>query len=303
MKFTKIFSIAFAAVALAACSDSEEFNTADVSVDMKDSVVRISEDQASSTSYSYIPVVVTGETNGPVKVTIALSPVGDNGAVDGVNYVMTSTTITIPAGETTGRFQYYPKGDDIENPDRAFEAKIVKVEGGKIGQNNITTVTLVDNEGLIPTYYAAIQGEYTSVFASDYGGDVTSTVTVSGDEKGQPGYGKTVKLLNWPEEDLNAEATFSVDGVNEKVYLIIAMDQSLGKFNFKSGPGDVVTAIYPAPTSVLFTGAITYAFNLDCAKGELMPVEDGQFGLVIKFESGSLGIYDRYSAGGSLTRL
>ena len=60
------------ALAVTSCSDDDNaFNTdSNVSVQLKESAIRVSEDQVSNTDYNYIPVEVTGTSNGPIEVTI-----------------------------------------------------------------------------------------------------------------------------------------------------------------------------------------------------------------------------------------
>ena len=154
---------------------------------LKESAIRVSEDQVSNTDYNYIPVEVTGTSNGPIEVTIEVAPYGTDGAVADKNYVFTSYTMTIPAGESEIGFQYYPKGNDEINNDMSFEVKIKDAKGAKIGAQNQTIVTLVDNEGLIPVYYTGLAGAWEGVMESTYDGPLPINFTIETVAEGEEG--------------------------------------------------------------------------------------------------------------------
>lgn len=97
MKLNKIFAIALAALTLTACSDDDDINTANVTVNMQKTEIEVSEDFSTGTYY-YVPVEVTGESNGPVRVTVKVEGVGSTPATEGDDYVITSKTIVIPQG-------------------------------------------------------------------------------------------------------------------------------------------------------------------------------------------------------------
>ncbi len=303
MKFKFLSILALGAVVLASCSDDDNAvnGLPGVTVNMANASIRVSEDQASSTSFNYIPVTVEGETNGPVKVTIELLPYGEHPATADVNYIVTSNTIIIPAGETTGRFQYYPVGDDIINDDRSFEVKITKVEGAEVGAQASTVVTLVDNEGLIPIYYDGLAGAWSAIKHSASDGNVyQANFTIDTVAEGEEGYGKTVKLNGFPEAASSAMspnstvASFSVDGVEQAIYLTVTMGQNVGTYTHGTyGLGQVM--IYPASdTSYWSAGEFTFKFNFDLATGEMIPNEEGKFfGVLISFSAGMM-MYDTY---------
>ena len=297
MKIFKILSIGVLACSVASCSDSEDFNTAgNVSVEMGEATIRISEDQISSASFNYIPVVVKGEANGPIRVNIELTPVGEGGAVSGVNYIMTSTSIIIPEGETTGSFQYYPKGDSEINDDRSFTAKIVSVEGASIGQNNTTEITLVDNEGLIPIYYTGLAGKWNAVYNSMYDGPIQGNPTIEVVNEGETGYGSVVTLKDFPDVGFTTIGNFGIDGVNQIITLSIECGQVIGTFNSASnGLGNVFLAPFSG-SSYWNGGTFTLQFNFDLKSGEMLPDADGRaLGALIQF-AGGVSIYDGYDA-------
>ncbi len=292
MKFEFLSILALGTVAMVSCTDDSDYNNVNtapgVTVEMKEASIRLAEDQASSSAYSYIDVVVNGETNGPVKVSIDLSPVGTDGAVADVNYIMTSTSIIIPAGETVGRFQYYPKGDNEINEDRTFEAKISKVEGASVGAHATTEVTLVDNERLIPVYYPGIQGVWNLSVNGEPG-----SCTVVGAEEGEDGYGKELVLVDFPEAGLVTPATFSVDAVNQTISLSVSSGETVGKMTHPSyGAGVFLT--YFLDDGYLVDGEVEFQFTFDLNSGKMIPSSAGTFAVLFSCSAGYL-LYGEYS--------
>lgn len=199
MKLNKIFAIALAALTMTACSDddSSKINTAGgVTVEMAEAEIQFPEDQLSSASYYSIPVRVTGEANGVITVTIEVAEVGTSGAKEDENYIITSKTINIPAGNLEAGFEFYPKGDDIENADREFTVTITKAVGAAIGTQATSLVRLLDNESMIPVSYEGIQG----VWIANTGEDEFS-ILVTGVAAGEEGYQSVLKFSGWQEYD------------------------------------------------------------------------------------------------------
>ncbi|MDE7387030.1 MAG: hypothetical protein K2N28_07825 [Muribaculaceae bacterium] len=306
MKLKHLSILALGALAFTACSDDDKagLNTAaGVTVSMAESTIRISEDQLSNTTFNYITVDVDGEANGDIYVTLDLAPYGEHGATADKNYIMTSQRIRIPAGEKTGRFQYYPVGDNIINDDRSFEAKIAKVEGASVGADASTVVTLVDNEGLIPIYYPGLGGLWSAAMYSNDGQNVyQNDFQIQCYPEGDDNYGKAVKLVGFPEpastmmSQNNVAASFSVDGVEQAIYLTVEMGQQVGTFTHPTyGVGKVF--IYPcSSTSYWSTGTFTFKFNFDLKSGEMLPDDqDRDFGILISFSAGMM-LYEGYTA-------
>ncbi|RXE70350.1 hypothetical protein ED352_10590 [Muribaculaceae bacterium Isolate-002 (NCI)] len=296
LKYFAILSIG--ALAVTSCSDDDNhFNTnKDVTVELADAEIRISEDQASNTSYNYIPVVVNGESDGPIEVTIEVLPYGEDPAEADVNYVFTAYTITIPAGETTGRFQYYPKGDDVINDDRTFQVKIADVKGATVGAQDNTIVTLVDNEGLIPIYYSGLAGAWDAVMESTDDGPVGQSFTVVTTAEGTDGYGKDVTLIDFPGDGMTTKANFSIDGVTQEIYVSIPSGQQVGQMTHPTyGVGKML--IYPVSGNSYTTAAydFTLKFNFDLKSGQYVIDPEYNFGVLVSFSAGMM-MYDSFSA-------
>ena len=122
MKFNKIYAIALAALTLTACSDDDDNglnSTSGVTVQMQQSTMSVSEDMQQGVYYK-VPIVVTGDANGPVEVTVEVQGTGTTPATEDEHYVITDKTITIDADTQIGYVEFYPKGDDVINDDRQF---------------------------------------------------------------------------------------------------------------------------------------------------------------------------------------
>lgn len=275
MKLYKIFAISLAALTLSACSDDDDdFNTvADITVSMGQTSLSVSEDFLSGTYYQ-IPVVLSGETNGPVKVTVDVAPATENPAIEDEHYVITSKTITIPAGETSGHIEFHSAGDDLENPDRSFICTITSAEGASIGTDASCTVTLLDNERLLPEAYAKVLGEWlVTCDAGQY------QMTISGYEEGEDGYLTSVLMSGWNGyPQCVATAGFSLDASTGVVSLSLAYGQIIASVRFNNyGQQDVQligfdgTYIYPTGsqtiesdenvTTFTFSQGVAGAFN------------------------------------------
>ena len=88
MKLTKIFAIALAAIMTTACSDDEEmtYNTeGGVIVEMAETNVTVKENHGLFT----VPMVITGERNGYITVTVECTETGDDPAIENRHYFLT----------------------------------------------------------------------------------------------------------------------------------------------------------------------------------------------------------------------
>lgn len=297
MKFKYFALLSLGVLAVTSCSDDDnDFNTNnDVTVDFTDTELRVSEDQVSSTSFSYIPFVVNGESNGPIEVTIEVLPCGENPAEVDKNMVFTSYTYTIPAGEAAGSFQFYPKSNSEENPDRTFEVKIVDVKGAKVGAQTNCVVTLVDNESLIPTYYEGLAGVWEGVLESTNYGPTPAQFEIVTVAKGEEGYGEDLLLVDFPEAGMNAVASFSIDGVTQEIFVSLPSGQELGQITHPTyGIGKFM--LYPLAGNSYTTSAYDFVlkFNFDLVSGSYVVDPEWNCGILVKFAAGMM-LWDEYS--------
>ena len=216
MKLNKIFAIALAALTLTACSDDDDVNSAACTVSMQEQTINASEDMVADIYY-YVPIQVTGDYNGPIRVTVEVSGTGTTPATENEHYVVTSKTITIPAGEKVGKIEFHPTGDTESNEDRQFVMTIVSAEGAAIGQNKTTVINLLDDDHLLPEAYAKIDGIYTC-----NGDGEQLTLGIATYPEGDENYLKKAIIYGWEGYQwAQIECTFSYDVATNKVRLNI----------------------------------------------------------------------------------
>ena len=142
MNYLKIYTLFLCAVLIAACSDDEEqFNSGAATVNLQETAMTVKE----SAGLCTVPVVVTGEHTGTIRVTFELK---DHNAKEDENYIVTTKTLLIPAGQETMNFEFKTVDDKLVNDDRSFDVEIADVEGASIGENKRLTVTIKDNDSI-----------------------------------------------------------------------------------------------------------------------------------------------------------
>lgn len=136
--------MAFAMLCLSACSDdNNDVNTAgNVTVSMQNTEMSVRE----SRGLFKVPVVVNGEPNGPVRITVKVEEVAPSPAMADVHYMVTSESIIIPAEDKTGSIEIKTVDNTEENEDRVFKIIIVSAEGATVGTPDATTVTIEDDD-------------------------------------------------------------------------------------------------------------------------------------------------------------
>lgn len=271
MKIKSIFALATAALAWTGCSTDLEpeklpTNSASgVTVEMQDAELVFPEDQMSSNTYYDIPIVVTGETNGAVEVTVELGEIGETPAKAGENYIVTSKKVIIPAGTNVGNIQFYPKGDEEENPDRQFTVTIVSAAGATIGAQSSTLVTLLDNELMVKNAYRDIQGVWTVSANSVFDGPVTYQLIIQGYPEGDANYLKVVNLVGiGGTPDFVVPATISCNPVNGETNLSIKCNDGVLGTAMAGSAGLVdIRLLYVEGESLYLNGNVTAVGNPD----------------------------------------
>ncbi len=223
MKLYKIFAIALLALSMSACSDDDnDFNTADVTVEMQEATMKVSEDISAGVYYN-VPIQVIGEANGSISVTVEIEAQGENAATEETHYVITSKSIVIPADKKVGYIEFHTIGDTEINADREFTVKIASASGAKVGANNVTKVILLDNERLIPEAYAAVIGTWT--WTSSLG---TWPVTFEGYAEDEEGYGTKLIMRGFADESITmAEVGFELDASTGEINLTFTYGQTI----------------------------------------------------------------------------
>jgi hypothetical protein len=118
-----------------------------------------------------VPVVVTGERNGNIRVTIELE---NHNAKEDEDYIFTTKTLVIPAGEEVANFEFRTVDDDIINDDRSFDLVIADVQGASVGSSNRLAVTIKDNDSDL---YETLAGTW--IFTGTSSAITVSNVKVS----------------------------------------------------------------------------------------------------------------------------
>lgn len=288
MKFNKIYAIALAALTLTACSDDDDNglnSTSGVTVQMQQSTMSVSEDMQQGVYYK-VPIVVTGEANGPVEVTVEVQGTGTTPATEDEHYVITDKTITIDADTQIGYVEFYPKGDDVINDDRQFIVTITGAKGATVGTESTCIVTLVDNEGMIPRAYESVLGQWNLT------GDNPCTLTINGFDEGEDGYGKTVFINGWLGYSwVVVEGTFGFDASTMQASIEMALGQIVATdVNFGSiGSYDVALAVRSG-NSIYNGGSIVATFDPDYT-GATFDVSSPEMIYFVLYKNGSFAGY------------
>lgn len=273
MKLNRIFAIALAALTMTACSDDDDntdYNTAsDVTVNMETTSMTIAEDYDGMYN---VPITVTGKANGMIRVTVELEEVGSNPAKADQHYILTSDYVFIPEGEETGNIEFHATGDDEINENRTFAIKIVKAEGAKIGSQTTTSVTLVDDDHLIPGALAALEGSWLSQTSRGQ-----YICEIKAYPEGSPNHKKKVQLLGIAGVSAYnpLDIDFKVDGMTERITLTVTCPQVLAANLPDDDLGTYDVVALPYIGGLYLSGEISAKSNAD---GSAYSFDGGIFG-------------------------
>lgn len=201
-----------AATMATACSDDDnDWNSSDVTVNMLQEVVTVKENKG----IFNVPVVVEGEMNGDVEVTVEVAESSSNPAMDDVHYYVTSKTIIVPAESGNANIEISTVDNDEINEPREFTITIVKAKGATVGDPATTTVIVKDNDA---AFYEKLMGKWTLSTADGY----SWPVEIVGYEEGEEGYDKVLYIVgmmgyNWT----TLELSYHYDVATQKGYLEI----------------------------------------------------------------------------------
>jgi len=189
MKFKKIYALLLATAVFAGCSQEDElsWNSSDATVSMGQAELVTKENKGMVN----VPVVVEGELNGPVEVTVEVTEVGENPAMEDVHYLVTSMTVVIPADATEGKIEFKTVDDADINEARTFAMNIKSVNGAKVGEVATTTVTLKDNDS---QFYEKLQGRWKWNAVDANGNSLSWNVNIIGAEEGEEGYDEVFQV-------------------------------------------------------------------------------------------------------------
>lgn len=288
MKLTKYLLLAGAALLMTACS-SDDWNTSGgVTVEMANATMKMKENAASFN----VPLKLTGKTNGPVKVEVAVAEYSENPAKENVHYLLTSYSVVFPTDSANVALEFIPVNDMDVNEDRMFTVTIVKAEGANIGSQATTTVTIRDDDGL---FYEAIQGVWTMNslgFFDD--APYSDAMTISGVDEEDPDYEKILYFAGWGGQNgLVAEVEYQYDTTTNEILLYFPYGQTLGQLNFTGlGACDVVlygvegnylvddggawATVDPNLRTIYFDESVTFYYGV-VSNGEYLGGWDGAY--------------------------
>ena len=239
MKYVKLFAMAVGALLFTACSDDNNFNTAsDVTVQMGQNEISVVE----SRGIINVPIQLSGQANGSVKVEIKVEGTGEipaapfeevNGEWTG-NYILSSNTINFPEGETNASVEINLVDDYIETGDHTFTISIVSAEGATIGAQSSTTIVMIDNEAF--PAYDQIQGNWKFKFTDFNGNPASYNLTIEGYEEGTQEYADGILdvggFLNNPAY---LTMYLTEDEATGKVYVEFRLPESMIWFDAAQG--------------------------------------------------------------------
>lgn len=237
-RFFSIISLCLmASVAFVSCHDTDDINTGKATVAFDQAEYSIKENKG----IFNIPVVVNGEQNGPIRVSIEVSSNGENCKED-VNYMITSKEVIIPAKKKQVNVEIKAIDDRIINDDRHFSMRIASASGASVSETNATTnVTLKDNDD-IP--YERMAGVWT-VTAINRATDSHVDEPISWDMKldivddDDPSYGSLIISSPWAVWDGTTPA-FDEDGNTLTHQMTFHHNASTGKTTVDMKMGSIM---------------------------------------------------------------
>lgn len=225
-----LLAIVASVVTMSSCQDDETVNSATATVGMGKSTFSVKENK----KIFNVPVVVTGEQNGDINVTVEVSSI-DPACVENKHYIVTSKSLRIPKSKKSVNVEIKAIDDRIINPDRSFQLKIVKAEGATINEQlSSTTVILMDNddipyERMAGTWVVTAHAEDPSLEEEPI---ITTweTVITALDEE-EDGYGVDLTMSPWVMNEytmFSHPMRFSYDKTSETATLTLPLGSTMG---------------------------------------------------------------------------
>lgn len=228
MKLKNIFISLLAATALVACSDDEQsWNNGNATVEMGQSEISVRE----NAGIFNVPIVVTGEQNDYIRVTVEVAETGTTPAMEDVHYYITSKSIVIPADATSGNIEISAVNDNDINENRTFTITIVDAEGAQIGSQATANVELRDEDS---DFYEKLKGNWTlNGVDAQTGGTAAWSVNITSVDEGEAGYGEELFLTGWNGQGaLMLNLLYHYDMATNTGSVEILYGTSMGQLNF-----------------------------------------------------------------------
>ena len=254
MKLYKLSAFVLATAIFASCSEEElSWNSSAATVSMEQAELVYKENKGMVN----VPIVVDGELNGPVEVTVEVAEVGENPAMEDVHYIVTSKTVLIPADATSGKIEFKTVDDADINEARTFVINIKSVNGATVGETASTTVTLKDNDS---QFYEKLQGR--GKMTSSAG---TWNINIIGAEEGEEGYNEVFQVTGIMGYDWTSMTMFySYDVATKTGYVYIPFGYIFAEgVNFGLGGTQDVATGTVVDGYINFDGGILGTWNED----------------------------------------
>lgn len=267
MKILKIFVFASALFTMASCADYDstpdkpDTNTAGgVTIEMSQTQISFLE----SKGVVRVPVTVKGKANGYIVATCKVDEVAESPAMEDYHYYLTSPTIYIAPGDSTGYFEVRLRDNREINPARLFTITLADVSGATIGAPNNTIVTIDDNDD---KPYDRLDGTwYVPTSASQY-----KQLTLSSYTPDDPAYGYSYRLVGMFGENTLDETNsgyypinvfFNYNETTEEGSLRIPLYQTIGHYNLQ-GQQQPIRLVGLMGNNLYAQGDITLTWNSD----------------------------------------
>lgn len=151
MKYWKLLAICMLPLSFVACSedDNAPTNTGNATVEFKSATMQVKE----NTTIVELPIVVSGEHNGDIKVTAKMVSSSENYEQD-KDVIVTTEKFVLPAETESVNLEAHLVGlaNDAIEPGRSITFEITEVVGASMGSNKVCTVELKENNPLEGTY-------------------------------------------------------------------------------------------------------------------------------------------------------
>ena len=254
MKLYKLSAFVLATAIFASCSEEElSWNSSAATVSMEQAELVYKENKGMVN----VPIVVDGELNGPVEVTVEVAEVGENPAMEDVHYIVTSKTVLIPADATSGKIEFKTVDDADINEARTFVINIKSVNGATVGETASTTVTLKDNDS---QFYEKLQGRWKMTSSAG-----TWNINIIGAEEGEEGYNEVFQVTGIMGYDWTSMTMFySYDVATKTGYVYIPFGYIFAEgVNFGLGGTQDVATGTVVDGYINFDGGILGTWNED----------------------------------------
>lgn len=260
MKLYKLSAFVLATAIFASCSEEElSWNSSAATVSMEQAELVYKENKGMVN----VPIVVDGELNGPVEVTVEVAEVGENPAMEDVHYIVTSKTVLIPADATSGKIEFKTVDDADINEARTFVINIKSVNGATVGETASTTVTLKDNDS---QFYEKLQGRWKMNSVDSKGNTQAWNINIIGVDEGEEGYNEVFQVTGIMDYNWTSMTMFySYDVATKTGYVYIPFGYIFAEgVNFGSSVGvcDVATGTV-VDGYINFDGGLVGTWNED----------------------------------------